>query len=653
MKLRGGERQMYEKIRQHNDIRFPIRKISTAKDKIFLLVQAILAGLPLSSPEFKASDSQPYLEAISIFRHLSRIVAAITDVAVVKRRGAQVKYALELARCLHAKAWEDHPLVLRQIEHIGDKSAKILAENGINSIQKLMQTSSFRIEELLNRRPPFGSEVLAAAREFPRYTLITKEIRSTPSNGKKPVEVELLVECSLILDATAPQKAKELKRIGTEKTTLLTLTSDLAFIDFRRTFTKTLVNKKVFTVTAQLTKPSQAINVYISSDTFAGVTVTATHRPAIAPSKYPMKDTRPLTSIELDLQGLEDVPEFWDVNISDDEGTCAVPVKDLTTKSCSKDTSSSRGPTARTQHGRSNTYIELPKERPYKKRPDGKYECNHPCKDKFKCRHYCCKEGLPEPPRSQKKKHAEQPETLTNQQSIKTHDLFTKRNSRRKGVDQVARMVHPRPEDCPSDQEGVNRTDLDQRDNSSTLRQNPTHVESSKGGKRTKPLPNFDLELTSLRSGSGPFVNSKAPARDDDELQTISEILRRDRSRTPESSYSNSEIDGLIRQMPLDLHRPEPPCHDTGRYEERESKRQRLSIPSPNMDNDFPNETGHLGSPSYVLEEKVTLPTFLRNANAFPALGDNTNVHPDSQAWYYTTFHVQPTEHGAGSASGE
>lgn len=75
VKLRGGERQMYEKIRQHNDIRFPIRKISTAKDKIFLLVQAILAGLPLSSPEFKASDSQPYLEAISIFRHLSRIVA--------------------------------------------------------------------------------------------------------------------------------------------------------------------------------------------------------------------------------------------------------------------------------------------------------------------------------------------------------------------------------------------------------------------------------------------------------------------------------------------------------------------------------------------------------------------------------------------------
>jgi len=56
-----------------------------------------------------------------------------------------------------------------------------------------------------------------------------------PSAGNKPVEVKLLVECGLILDTTAPQKTRELKRIGTEKTTLLTLTSDLAFIDFRRT----------------------------------------------------------------------------------------------------------------------------------------------------------------------------------------------------------------------------------------------------------------------------------------------------------------------------------------------------------------------------------------------------------------------------------
>lgn len=73
LKLRGGERQMYEKIRCHNDIRFPVRKVTGTSDKVFLLVQAILAGLPLNSPEFRNTEGQPYLEAISIFRHFSRI----------------------------------------------------------------------------------------------------------------------------------------------------------------------------------------------------------------------------------------------------------------------------------------------------------------------------------------------------------------------------------------------------------------------------------------------------------------------------------------------------------------------------------------------------------------------------------------------------
>jgi ATP-dependent DNA helicase HFM1/MER3 len=65
---------------------------------------------------------------------------AVAEVAIVNRSGAQLKNALELqvsyktairshvltvddrVRCLSAKAWEDRPLVLRQIEHIGEKS---------------------------------------------------------------------------------------------------------------------------------------------------------------------------------------------------------------------------------------------------------------------------------------------------------------------------------------------------------------------------------------------------------------------------------------------------------------------------------------------------------------------------------------------------
>ncbi|KAF5331182.1 hypothetical protein D9619_005500 [Psilocybe cf. subviscida] len=38
-----------------------------------------------------------------------------------------------------------------------------------------------------------------------------------------------------------------------------------------------------------------------------------------------------------------------------------------------------------------------------KVRDDGKYECNHPCKDKSKCRHLCCREGRPDAPPSKRK----------------------------------------------------------------------------------------------------------------------------------------------------------------------------------------------------------------------------------------------------------
>ncbi|KAL4077228.1 hypothetical protein V8B97DRAFT_1915333 [Scleroderma yunnanense] len=598
LKLRSGERQMYEKIRQHNDIRFPIRKVSTAKDKIFLLVQAMLAGLPLNSPEFRVPDSQPYLEAISIFRHFSRIVTAITEVAIVKQ-------------C----AWEDHPLVLRQIEHIGEKSIgsltnsncnEVLAEHGINSIQKLVQTSSSRIEELLNRRPPFGSEVLAAARGFPRYFLILKEIRSMPSDGKNPVEVKLLVECGLIPNITATQNAKDVKRIGTERTTLLTLTSDQVFVDFRRIATKALIAKREFTVTAHLTKPSQAINVYISSDTFAGVTVTATHRPTIPSSQYPRVDTRPLSSI-----GLENVSDFWEMDISDDEGIPAVPVEDLTAKPRNEDISSSRESASRahTQYSCPDIYAQQPKERSYKKRPDGKYEyasyesawdcfipsvrCNHPCKDKLKCRHYCCKEGLAEPPRSQKKKRngcAEQLEVPANQQSMDICNLLTKRSSRKKGGNQATRMDRPKPAERSLRQEGIIHSDLGRpRNNPSTRGQHLTFAGSSKDEKRTKLVPNFDLELASLQLESEPFFGPNVAAEDDDdELQTISEILKRDRSQTPESNYSNSEVDAMIRQMPLDMYQPHSrPC-DTERSDERKSKRQRLLRLEPNLDNGPP-----------------------------------------------------------------
>lgn len=84
-------RQVYNKMRDHPDIRYKIKKVEKASDKSFILIQvrfpskfkaqsnieylvkAVLGGISLSAPEYKTSDSQPTLDALSVFRHTSRI----------------------------------------------------------------------------------------------------------------------------------------------------------------------------------------------------------------------------------------------------------------------------------------------------------------------------------------------------------------------------------------------------------------------------------------------------------------------------------------------------------------------------------------------------------------------------------------------------
>lgn len=136
--------------------------------------------------------------------------------------------------------------------------------------------------QLLNRRPPFGFSVLASVAEFPLYSLGVKET-DIFSDGTNPVEVHLLVECGLVDEVSPSIKPKKQSRHAMNITVVLTLTSDMDMIDFRRipsvTYlnsiyadliaafrrTKALTNGKSFEVIAELTKPSQTIIVIITS----------------------------------------------------------------------------------------------------------------------------------------------------------------------------------------------------------------------------------------------------------------------------------------------------------------------------------------------------------------------------------------------------
>lgn len=87
--------------------------------------------------------------------------------------------------------------------------------------------------QLLNRRPPFGFSVLASVAEFPLYSLSVK-LTEFFSDGTNPVQVHLLVECGLVEEVSPSIKPKKQNRHAMSITVVLTLTSDMDMIDFRR-----------------------------------------------------------------------------------------------------------------------------------------------------------------------------------------------------------------------------------------------------------------------------------------------------------------------------------------------------------------------------------------------------------------------------------
>lgn len=86
--------------------------------------------------------------------------------------------------------------------------------------------------QLLNRRAPFGHEVLAFLKELPDYMLRIDEEQVYTFSGKKPVEVDLRVECSVRQPMVESTRKHKNRSFG--MTSILTVTSENEFIDFRR-----------------------------------------------------------------------------------------------------------------------------------------------------------------------------------------------------------------------------------------------------------------------------------------------------------------------------------------------------------------------------------------------------------------------------------
>jgi ATP-dependent DNA helicase HFM1/MER3 len=115
------------------------------------------------------------------------------------------------------------------LAHLRSQEAHRIEQARIRSMRRVLFEFAHSTQ-LLSRRPPFGREVLSSVMALPSYTLKLDEKR-VRGGGSDPLEVELCVQCGLSVDS---QPSKQRNTKYHDITNVLTLTSDLDFVDFRR-----------------------------------------------------------------------------------------------------------------------------------------------------------------------------------------------------------------------------------------------------------------------------------------------------------------------------------------------------------------------------------------------------------------------------------
>jgi ATP-dependent DNA helicase HFM1/MER3 len=178
VRLKVTERALYKELNKAKGIRFPISgDLSLTAHKVSLILQAELGGVefPLGD-QYQKHRQQYFQDKGVIFQHTSRLIHCMVDCEIQKADSISTRSGLELVRSIAARVWDGSPAQLKQIEQIGAVAMRKLVAAGIETVDALLSTEPRRIEMILSRHPPFGSKILAKAKELPRLKLAVKVV---------------------------------------------------------------------------------------------------------------------------------------------------------------------------------------------------------------------------------------------------------------------------------------------------------------------------------------------------------------------------------------------------------------------------------------------------------------------------------------------
>nr|XP_019608650.1 PREDICTED: probable ATP-dependent DNA helicase HFM1 [Rhinolophus sinicus] len=152
-------------------IRFPMGgRIKTREMKVNCLIQAQLGCIPIQDFALTQDTSK-------IFRSGSRITRWLADfVALQDKKFAVLLNSLILAKCFKCKLWENSLHVSKQLEKIGITLSNAMVNAGLTSFKKIEETDARELELILNRHPPFGTQIKETVMYLPKYELEVEQI---------------------------------------------------------------------------------------------------------------------------------------------------------------------------------------------------------------------------------------------------------------------------------------------------------------------------------------------------------------------------------------------------------------------------------------------------------------------------------------------
>jgi ATP-dependent DNA helicase HFM1/MER3 len=183
------------------------------------------------------------------------------DCRIYDKDSITTRNALDIARCLSAKCWENSPAQIRQLEGIGPAAVRKLVMAGVRSIQELRKLDSFRIEAIFSRNPPFGVKILNDIASIPILRVYGDVISTTADKERiNPVKALFRVEIGCLNDVV-PQKFR-----GRVLFAIFIAETDGYLVEFRRIAVAKLEGGKDMRFTVELTRPGQVVTCSLACE---------------------------------------------------------------------------------------------------------------------------------------------------------------------------------------------------------------------------------------------------------------------------------------------------------------------------------------------------------------------------------------------------